>query len=174
MVTARMPRPARSKKPSPGVFAGSMAAIDGTESFFAASSTSPDDAVPVPVAVPPVTDSMRSPGETVESRFTVESAPYPPRFCAVTVQLVNAPTATVVGSQDWARVTAPWVLFQATGMRTARRSERKVIAPKYCPLAAVELTVTVNFWVPPGLIQPELGDTLIFDPAGAVVPTEKE
>src|SRR6478735_267752 len=172
MVTARMPRPARSKKPSPGVFAGSTAAIDGTESFFAASSTLPEDAVLVPVAVPPVTDSMRKPDDTVESRLTVESAPYPPRFCAVTVQVVNAPTVSAVGSHDWVRVTAPWVSFQATGIRTeVCRSERNTIAPKYRPLSAVEVTVTLKVWVPPGLIQPLFGDTLIFEPAGAVVPT---
>ncbi len=75
MVIAPTPRSARSKYPSPGVVAGSTAAIDGTESFFAANSTLPDDAPLVPVRVPPVTDSMRSPHDTVESRLTVESAP---------------------------------------------------------------------------------------------------
>ncbi len=90
------------------------------------------------------------------------------------MQPISAPTATVVGSQAWVRVTAPWVLFQATGIRTVvNRSERNEIAPKYCPLSAVEVTVMVKVRVPPGLIEPELGDTVIFDPAGAVVLTRK-
>ena len=42
-----------------------------------------------------------------------------PLFCAVTAQVVDPRTGIVVGSQDWANVTSPCLLKNATGRCSA-------------------------------------------------------